>query len=152
MKVLLIEDEEHKAKDITGRMLAKGISKDSLIHLSGVRQAVLEVSSNEYDLVIVDIALPTFSIEKRDGSAGGADQAVGGIEILRALKNLGIKTRIIIVTQYPDVIIDGNRVRLQQAVRMLATKYSQDVLGAVLYSYKTPGWEVSFDALLGKVR
>jgi CheY-like chemotaxis protein len=150
MKVLLVEDEEHKAKDLIGRMLTKGISPDSLIHVSGVRQAVLEVSLKKFDLVIVDMALPTFSTERRDGSAGGNDQAVGGIEVLRALKNLGLSTKIIIVTQYPDVIVGGNRVRLQQSVRVLGSKYSQDVLGAVLYSYKTPGWEAAFDALLGR--
>jgi CheY-like chemotaxis protein len=152
MKVLLIEDEEHKANDLTARLLAKGVLHRDLMRVSGVRQAVLEVTNQNFDLIIVDMALPTFSSSREDSGGGGAAQAVGGIEILRALWLAGVTTKIIIVTQYPDVIIGGNRVRLHQAARVLSNKYKQDVLGAVLYSYKTPEWGAAFDALLGRVQ
>jgi ActR/RegA family two-component response regulator len=151
MRVLLIEDEEHKAEDLTRRLLAKGVAPGDLKRAIGVRQAVLQVMEGVYDLVIVDMALPTFSSTGDDGSGGGG-QAVGGIEILRALSNANASTKVIIVTQYPDIIVGGNRVRLHQAARVLSAKYRQEVLGAVLYSYKTPEWETAFDALLGKLR
>lgn len=150
MKVLLIEDEEHKADDLTRRLLNKGLSTPELTRAIGVRQAVLEVMRGVYDLVVVDMALPTFSSTGDDGSGGGG-QAVGGIEILRALSSTNVCTNVIIVTQYPDIIVGGDRVRLHQAARVLSAKYQQEVLGAVLYSYKTPEWETAFDALLGKL-
>jgi CheY-like chemotaxis protein len=152
MKVLLIEDEEHKANDLTSRLLAKGVAERDLTRAIGVRQAVLEATEKKYDLVIVDMALPTFSSSGDDSSGGGAAQAVGGIEVLRALSNARMSTKIIIVTQYPDIIVSGQRVRLHQAARLLSAKYGQEVLGAVLYSYKTPEWEVAFNTLLGKLK
>ncbi|WP_027567561.1 response regulator [Bradyrhizobium sp. URHA0013] len=151
MKVLLIEDEEHKAEDLTRRLLKTGLAASELTRAIGVRQAVLEVMKGAYDLIIVDMALPTFSSTGDDGSGGGG-QAVGGIEILRALSSTKVSTKVIIVTQYPDIIVGGERVRLHQAARVLSAKYRQEVLGAVLYSYKTPEWEAAFDALLGKLK
>lgn len=150
MKVLLIEDEEHKANDLIRLLLARGVSPSDLTRAIGVRQAVLQATESAYDLVVVDMALPTFS--SAGDSGGGTAQAVGGIEVLRALSNSSVSTKIIIVTQYPDIIVGGNRVRLHQAARVLSTKYRQEVLGAVLYSYKTPEWEAAFDALLGKIK
>ena len=152
MKVLLLEDEEHKANDLTARLLANGVERRELIHVVGVRPAVLHVTQSVFDLVVVDMALPTFSSSNEDSSAGGAAQAAGGIEILRALLSSNVSTKIIIVTQYPDIIIGGKRVRLNQAARVLSDKYKQNVLGAVLYSYKTPEWETSFDVLMGKAK
>jgi CheY-like chemotaxis protein len=151
MKVLLIEDEEHKAKDLTARLRAAGIAAGDTMQVGGVRQAVLKVTEAIFNLVIVDMALPTFS-DSTDNISGGTAQAVGGIEVLRALSVAGVSTKIIIVTQYPDIIVGGDRVKLSQAARVLSKKYNQEVLGAVLYSYKTPEWEAAFDALLGKVK
>jgi DNA-binding NarL/FixJ family response regulator len=152
MKVLLIEDEEHKANDLTARLRAKGVAARNVVRVGGVRQAVLQVIEASFDLVIVDMALPTFSDSTDDSGGGGTAQAVGGIEVLRALSAASVSTKVIIVTQYPDIIVGGNRVRLGQAARVLSKKYDQEVLGAVLYSYKTPEWEAAFDALLGKVK
>lgn len=76
MKVLLIEDEQHKAKDLTTKILQSGVSSEDLKTVSGVRQAVLEVTSSRYDLVVLDMALPTFADGGYDGSGGGAAQAL----------------------------------------------------------------------------
>ena len=148
MRVLLIEDEEHKANDLTKKLFASGVEHNDLTRVISVRQAVLEVTEGNFDLVIVDMALPTFS----SAGGGGAAQAVGGIEVLRALSMAGVRAKIIIVTQYPDILVGGNRVKLHQAARVLSGKYNQDVLGAVLYSYKTPEWAAAFDVLLGRMK
>lgn len=152
MKVLLIEDEQHKANDLTSKILKNGVAPDGLKTVRGVRQAVLEVSSSHYDLIVLDMALPTFADGGIDGSGGGTAQALGGIEILRALSLMGGATKVIIVTQYPEIILGGSRVKLNQAGKLISKKYGQDVLGAVLYSYNTPEWENAFDALMRKAK
>ncbi|ABD08013.1 response regulator receiver domain protein [Rhodopseudomonas palustris HaA2] len=152
MKVLLVEDEEHKANDLTARLYKLGIAKHDLTTVSGVRHAVLHVTEGHFSLIIVDMALPTFSDISSEGSGGGDAQAVGGIEVLRALFAAGVSSTIIIVTQYPDIIVSGTRVRLTSAARVLSKKYKQNVLGAVLYSYKSPDWETAFDTLVRKAQ
>lgn len=44
---------------------------------------------------------------------------------------------MVIVTQYPDITVDGRRVKLKAAQTALAEKYGQRIKGAVLYKYKS---------------
>lgn len=61
----------------------------------------------------------------------------GGVEVLRALKLAKKSTKVIIVTQYPDFYIGGNKVKLKDSSKIIREKYEQNVIGAVLYHYKS---------------
>lgn len=134
MKVLLIEDEVHKRDEMVQCVNeVHGISPEVV---DGVSKAVLKVMGEDYDLIILDIALSTFGDNAED-NIKGHDQAEGGIEILRALKQANKSTKIIIVTQYPDFYIAGKKVKLKDSQKIIQEKYHQKVLGAVLYNYKS---------------
>jgi CheY-like chemotaxis protein len=148
MRVLLVEDEEHKIADLTERIIHAGVSKRDLVTVSGVREAVLQATGGSFDLVILDMALPTFS----QGTGGGVAQSVGGVEVLRALSAEGLSLKIIVVTQYPGIIIGGKNVPLSQIGKVASAKYGQEVLGAVLYKFKMPEWPEMFDALMEKAK
>lgn len=134
MKILLVEDEVHK--------------RDELIHcvnevyglsprvVDGVSAAVLTVMAEDFDLILLDMALSTFGDSAID-KMKGHDQAQGGIEVLRALKLAKKKTKIMIVTQYPDFYIGGTKVKLKDSPKVIEGKYQQLVVGAVLYNYKS---------------
>lgn len=148
-RTLLVEDEEHKTTDLLSRLGAAGFSNP--VVASGVRDAVLAVMNQKFDLVILDMALPTFA--KGDvGGVGGVAQSMGGIEVLRALKSSGSKVKMIVVTQYPEILINGVKIKLHALPRILKERYNQDLLGSILYSFKTPEWEDKFDKLLGRVK
>ncbi|WEK51824.1 MAG: hypothetical protein P0Y66_07565 [Candidatus Kaistia colombiensis] len=147
MRVLLVEDEEHKSVDLTNR-LKTHLNAQNLCVAKSVREAVLAVLTKSFDLVVLDMALPTFSGAAREEGGGGVSQAIGGIEVLRALQSTGKSTRIIVVTQYPEISVSGERVKLSQIGKVVSSRYGQQVLGAVLYSFKTPEWETAFDRLL----
>ncbi len=148
MKVILIEDEKHKSDDLKNRICKAGVSEANLQVCTGVKQAVLAVANFDVGLIILDMALPTFSGPARDDGGGGVAQAGGGIEVLRALKSMGKSVKIIIVTQYPDILIDGRRIKLGNVNKVLTNKYGQSVLGAILYSYDTAGWAQRFETLI----
>lgn len=120
------------------------------MHVDSVHAAFWAVSGDEFDLIILDMALPTFSTE---GSAAerGYDQALGGVEVLRALKARGMTSKVIIITQYPDITVGGKRLKLGEAANVLSCRYSQDVIGAVLYRYKSPSNSTKLTALLKKI-
>lgn len=104
--------------------------------VDGVSSAVLKVMENDYELVILDMALSTFGDSAEDNRKGH-DQAQGGIEVLRALKLAKKNTKVIIVTQYPDFYIGGVKVKLKNSPQIIQEKYQQKVIGAVLYHYKS---------------
>ena len=96
--------------------------------VSGVRQAVLEATKASFSLVVLDMALPTFAKNAAEGRGGGGiAQAVGGVEVLRALEMANASTNIIIVTQYPEIVVGSERVKLHQASKLISKKYGQNV-------------------------
>lgn len=134
MKILLVEDEIHK-RDEMNRCVQEVYGFCPEI-VDGVSSAVIKVMEEDYDLIILDMALSTFG-ESTEDKKKGHDQAQGGIEVLRALKLAKKITKVIIVTQYPDFYIGGIKVKLKNSQKVISDKYSQNVIGAVLYHYKS---------------
>ena len=104
MNILIVEDDGHKIDDIQGFLSSLDNHHQLTIERS-VRGGVLEVYENNYQLVILDMALPTFDQENK--SSGGMSQPQGGLELIRTLSAIGKDLRIVILTQYPDIEIDG---------------------------------------------
>lgn len=134
--VLLIEDEVHKREELSGYLQEYKIGEEFITVVDSVRQAIRTVEMRNYDLIILDMALPTFTIQD-DVLDGGLDQALGGMEVLRSLQLFGKAAKIIIVTQHPEISIGGKRMKLKEAQVALKKKYNQDIKGAVLYRYKS---------------
>lgn len=134
MKILLVEDEVHKRDELI--QCVKSVYGLEPQIVDCVNDAVLAVINNDYNLIILDMALSTFSDNSEDNKKGH-DQAQGGIEVLRALKSRKKSTKVIIVTQYPDFYVGGVKVKLQNSIRVINEKYNQDMIGAVLYTYKS---------------
>lgn len=149
-QILLIEDEAHKREELSTYLSEFIPQEKSIDVVDSVREAVIAVGIKDYDLLILDMALPTFTI-KEGVLDGGLDQALGGVEVLRTLNSLGKSTKIIIVTQYPDVSLDGKRIKLKAAQSALTKKYKQDIRGAVLYKYKSSSNRSKIKNILDKI-
>ncbi|MFJ5445116.1 hypothetical protein ACIKP9_02630 [Methylobacillus methanolivorans] len=134
MKILLVEDEVHKRDELKD-CVQEALGEFPKV-IDCVSNAVLDVMENNYDLIILDMALSTFGDGAED-KIKGHDQAQGGIEVLRALKQSKKLTKIIIVTQYPDFYIGGKKVKLKDSANIILEKYNQTVLGTILYHYKS---------------
>ena len=91
-KVLLIEDDDVKAKDLSA-FIEKELHceidrKDSIT--TGLR-----VIRNQYDYIILDMSLPRFSENSLRNF-----EPFGGLEIIKEIERKQIQTNIIVVTQY----------------------------------------------------
>ncbi len=149
-RVLLVEDEPHKKEELSASLQGFFKGDATLEHVDSVHAAYWAVSEQDYDLIILDMALPTFTAEK-DAAERGFDQAQGGVEVLRALKSRKIRSKIIIITQYPDINFGGKRLKLAEAPKVLSQRYDQDVVGSVLYKYRSPSNHSKLTALLKKL-
>jgi CheY-like chemotaxis protein len=149
-RVLLVEDELHKREELSSSILLFFAGNVELVHVDSVHAAYWAASADEFDLIILDMALPTFSIDSPVADRG-LDQALGGVEVLRALKARGVNCKVIIITQYPDINVGGRRLKLSDAPSVLSKRYSQSVIGAVLYKYKSPSNSSKITALLKKI-
>ena len=149
-KILLVEDEPHKRDELTICLNEYFREQIKLDYVDSVHAAYWAVSADEFDLIILDMALPTFSAEANAGDRGH-DQALGSVEVLRALKARRLRSRVIIITQYPDIAVGGKRLKLAQAPAVLSKRYDQDVIGGVLYKYRSPANATKLISLLKKI-
>ncbi|MBM1690783.1 response regulator [Sulfitobacter geojensis] len=148
--ILLVEDEVHKRDELSVYLDEFIVVEKAIDVVQSVREAVVAVENKNYDLVILDMALPTFTVSE-EVLDGGLDQALGGVEVLRTLKTLGQRIKVIIVTQYPDIALDGRRVKLKAAQAALSKKYNQDIKGAVAYKYKSSANRTKMKNILDRI-
>jgi len=151
MKILLVEDEPHKQHELTACLRQFFGGDVSISNVDSVHEAFWVVSVDDFELIILDMALPTFSSEGSSAERGH-DQALGGVEVLRALKSRGVSSKIIIVTQYPEISVDGKQLDLHKASKVLSTRYGQDIIGGVLYKYSSRSHVAKLTSLLKGLR
>lgn len=97
MKIAIVEDNIHKRTKLTSFFDAnfKDIDyQEASSYSSGINL----IESNEFDLLILDMSMPTYDITKTD--SGGKFRTEGGKEILKRLKRKNKLVPFIIVTQY----------------------------------------------------
>lgn len=137
MDVMLVEDDEFKAADIT-RVIFEA-HEAAIIHRSAsVNSALKGITSNSPELIILDMSLPTFDLSGPGG--GGSPQSQGGIEVLRLSKRLKKNTSFIIITQYPGIEINGVEVPLKSAAKALSTRFSINVTVCIKYDFEGDEW------------
>lgn len=147
MNVLLVEDESHKRDELT-QCIQEVLGVAPTI-VDAVSSAVASVKSNDFDLVVLDMALSTFGESSTDDKKGH-DQADGGIEVLRALKSAGRYPKIVIVTQYGDFNIGGKKIKLRDSAKVIRDRYQQEIVSAILYHYKSKATLQKVRAVLRK--
>ena len=143
--VLIVEDDQYKAKDLlvvlSGRFDVRVVGS--------VRDGVVEVMEREYDIIILDMALPTFTMGT--SSPGGTAQAQGGVEVVRAMKAKGSCASVVIVSQYADFEIDGDFVGLAQSAETLTLRYGVSVAGAVIYDFEDRAWVKDLEEVMSEL-
>ena len=134
MNVLLVEDESHKREELT-QCIQDVFGLEPVI-VDAVSSAVYAVKTQIFDVIVLDMALSTYG-ESAVDEKKGHDQPDGGIEVLRALKSVDKFPKIIIVTQYGDFYLGGKKIKLRDSAKVIQERYKQQVVGAILYHYKS---------------
>src|SRR5579864_465061 len=85
MRILIVEDEEKLAKIVKDGLTKQGYAVD---HVADGQKAQLriQVSHNEYDVIVLDLMLPKLS----------------GLEICKSIRKLGIATPVLVLTANDD--------------------------------------------------
>jgi len=136
-KVLIVEDDEHKIEDIIS-FWQEHVPSDILKLARSVREAVVAVYQEEFGVVVLDMALPTFNQSIR--TSGGTSQPQGGLEVIRTLSAVKRNAQVIVFTQYDGIEIEGEFFPIKDSPSLLSSRYSINVVDAILYEYQSPDW------------
>lgn len=137
MKILIIEDDENKLKQIS--TFIKEFSKyieltESRSYHSGIK----EVLKNTFDLIILDMTMPTFDISPSE--VGGRPRVYAGIDILSQMKKKLISIPVVVVTQFETFGESGNKISLDELDNQLRSEYN-NYLSAIYYNASSDNWK-----------
>lgn len=139
--VLLVEDDPFKEEPLSDAIrLARPTSTIRVART--VQQAVELVRNADYDLIILDMALPSHEI--RPGGAQPISQPSGGLEVLFELHYEERKDRVVIVTQYPEIEFEGRMHALGAFPKAIRRKMKVNVAAVIGFSVRSDGWKPRF--------
>lgn len=143
MKILLVEDDDHKMHDIIS--IVKEIDTHVIVETafsvaSGVQKAV----DNEYDLLLLDMTIPNF--DNTEGKDGGPSYKNGGELIIRELIDEEINFRCAVITQYETF----NNETIEQISERISALCRECYYGYIKYSTMDENWKVELKKLLQK--
>lgn len=137
MKILLADDETRKIENIS-EFLRESVRHACVSTSRSVRSTIAAIRQSEFQLIILDMSLPTFDIAP--GEPGGRAQGSGGIEVLRHMDFYGIQTPVIVVTQYETVPEHGELVPLEAIETRLYKEHPGIFKGCVFFGALSDTW------------
>lgn len=139
MKLLIIEDDPNKAHEIIN--FIKTIESDIVWDYKKSYQSGLkELQSNNFDLVILDMSLPTFDVNK--GEDAYKFRHLAGQEILNEIKRKAINAKVIILTQFERFGEGKQYITLSDLKLQLRKNYREIYLNTISYQPNKTNWKI----------
>lgn len=136
MKILVVEDEENKAKHILA-FLNELVNANEVDIAKSYMSALMMLKKNKYDFVILDMSLPL-----NDNNYVQEDfNTFAGLEILDELKRKQRLERVIVFTAFDILGENEKRISLSELDESMKMKYSENYIGCVHYNALSLEWQ-----------
>ena len=148
MKILLVEDEAGKREDLRSELCNLLNHRDpEIVEKESLRSAWRALSTDIFDLVILDMSLP--SSDGSDDSAPNEPESFAGREILEQMRLRRLSVPILVVTQYRT--FEKGTVSLEELVADFAVKYSPFFRGYIYYNASSANWRQELNAHIQEI-
>ena len=149
MKLLLIEDDEHKSKQII-RFVNESFNEASIELKKSYQSGLKELLTQNFDLVLLDMQLPNFDI--KPGEDGYKFRKLAGIDILRELTRKKKQCKVIVITQFETFGEGEFYINLANLKQMLKSEFSSMYIETVFYSPDNSLWQKElFEIIKNKI-
>lgn len=141
MRILIVEDQQEK-KDELCHVLQDICGRDANItHISSLHGAIKEIArGTSYQLVILDMSMPNYSLEDEIISPD-MSEGYAGKELLYQMMMRNKKYPTIVVTQY--VSFKKGAISLSDLDTEFSREFHDFYLGYVYYNYAVDEWKTS---------
>src|SRR5688500_13564939 len=131
MKVLVIEDDENKRHQLVEYL--RTVPTPCVLRTASSFQSGLKaIIDSAFDLVILDMTMPTFDVGSGEG--GGRHQAYAGREILRQMDRRDIPGPVIVVTQFDRFGEGHDELSFDELHEELVEEQLPNYVGLVYYN------------------
>lgn len=145
MNILLIEDETNKANQILQYLSHHDINPE-VVHRRSYQSGLSEIYDRDFDLIVMDMSLPTFDIEP--GEDAYKFRHIGGHDILAELKRKRRKARVVVLTQF-ERFGEGNQfIALKDLKRVMRRDFSDNYLETISYHPNKTAWQTELNELI----
>lgn len=137
MKILIIEDDENKYKNIS-KILNKHLTLEEIVIKKSYNSGLRELLKVEYDLILLDMSLPMHENKLSD------IKPFTGIDILNQMKRYNKKTKTIVVTQFEIFSTSKGRceeISIAELKGKLEALKSENYMGLIYYDVTSDSWE-----------
>ncbi len=141
MRLILVEDDEYKAKQI--ETFVRGIGYDIDIY-KAYNTGMNAILNGGYELALLDMTIPSFEISPEHPIS--RSRKYGGKDILNEMQRCEIKIPVIIITQY-KVFDDGEK-SLERLDEELLQEYPENYRGIVYYNSSILDWQDKLQSII----
>jgi CheY-like chemotaxis protein len=138
MKLLLVEDDPHKASQVSG-YLAEAFPAADLTIRRSYTSGLKEIRTTKPDIVLLDMSLPNFDPEIEEDS--GRFRSYGGRDVMQQVKRRQLGVKIIIVTGFETFTTGEETVRLSDLTEDLEKEFPGIFVGTVYYNAAEDNWK-----------
>lgn len=144
MQILLIEDNSNKLKQIK-RVLTEIYPESNIGEAYSFNSGVRKVYENKWNLIILDMSLPTYDITHTE--SGGDKKPVAGKNIMKRMLNRKIIVPVVIITQFET--FDDDRISLNSLNAEFQDGFKEIWKGTVFYG--NDDWSIDLKEILDKI-
>lgn len=142
MRILVVEDDHHKLRQLRA-FLTEIVGGLSLIEAGSVASGKDFIRQGAFDLVVLDMSLPSYDIDMDRQEPGGTPQPFGGRELLGYLDFQGSDTPVVVVTQFERFNPGPEEVGLKSLGQQLAQQYQINFRDIVYFNTASDSWKTS---------
>ena len=145
-RCLIVEDDPFKMDSIRAHLKDSFSGHLEIVECQALSSASSQLTSSTFDLVIIDMSI--HSHEPEAGAGSPFPLSSGGLDVLFEIKHSGSSTPCIIVTQYPDIEIEGIPIPVELAQQEILGKFGIEVAGCVRYLENDGRWKSEVSSIL----
>ncbi|MCS0354652.1 hypothetical protein [Vibrio diabolicus] len=148
MKILIIEDNEHKREKVCAfiQSLNNGIE---LYESASFNSGIKAISKFDLDLIILDMSLPTH--DKSANESGGRFRVYGGKDIVRKMRRKSITTPFVILTQYSNFGEGENKKDLPDIEKEFENTHPDQYISTIHYETSSHLWKEKLQQVINKI-
>ncbi|SIN94721.1 response regulator [Paraburkholderia phenazinium] len=145
LNVLVVEDDEFKQRHIVDFLGQQDWCGDSIIACSVVG-GIAQIDESEFDLVILDMALPNYD--------GGSDagQGLGGIAVFRYLRQIAPCVPVVVLTQFEALREGSALVDTETLKSRLEHEFGLQFAALAKYKIASDEWKHCLNLVANSVR
>ncbi len=144
MQILLIEDNSNKLKQIK-TVLIEIYPQASIEEAYSFNSGVRKVYENKWNLIILDMSLPTYDITHTE--SGGDKKPVAGKNIMKRMLNRKIIVPVVIITQFET--FDDDKISLDSLNAEFQDGFKDIWKGTIFYG--NDDWSMELKDILEKI-